>query len=134
MEFIRLLHPRNFDRERNRFNDLSFKALDGGVSVVHRECVDRIPSTICEHIRNYYRNETGEPPVFFLFQEEILPEGYRIKASVSTSGDPCHHDITNVSDNRLWKFFKRRAWTELYICDNGGFRPLKQTDIDSFPN
>ena len=132
MEYIRLLHPRNFDHERGRFNELSFKVKQTGVSVLQRTCVVERSELECSHIREYYPFVTGEPPVFWVFDEGILPDNYLIEQSVMENNDECHYEIRNVSNGRLWKFFKQHSWREFVICDNGDYRPLSQADVDSF--
>ena len=42
MEFVRLVHPRNFDKTLGRFNDLAFKKSSGGggMSVFELTCAE----------------------------------------------------------------------------------------------
>jgi hypothetical protein len=133
MEYIRLLHPKNYDHELQRFNDLCFKKLDGGVSVVHRECIEQGGGIVCTHLRVHYNNLPMEPPVCFCFQDRDIPQGGTVHTIPSTTGDLCHREIRDLSDNRLLKFFKRRPAAEFFICDIGGLRQLTPLDIVMFP-
>lgn len=88
---------------------------------------------ICEHIREHYPLVTGEPPVFWIFAEERLPDGYEIQPSEAGTTDPCHYQVQEVSNDRLWKLFKRVNRAEFKICDDGSFRELSEEDVSEFP-
>lgn len=84
------------------------------------------------HARQYYPFVSSEPPIFFLFEEGVLPNGYQLVQSVSPTGDDCHHEIQGISNNRLGNFFKAHAWSQFLICENGNYRQLTQADVDRF--
>jgi len=133
MEFVRLVHPRNFDRIRGRFNDLAFKkSTNGGMSVFEVECAKANSGLICDHIKAFYENVGGEPPVFYILNETELPTGYGIQQRTSDSGDECHHDVVSISNNRLKKAFKDLHWSAFFICDGSDYRALTQTDVEGF--
>lgn len=88
--------------------------------------------SIGDHARQFYKYVTGEPPIFFLFDHYVLPQESMITHN-SSNGDQCHYNVTEVSNNKLWKFFKKYHWSEFYVCNNGGFRQLEQADVDAFP-
>jgi hypothetical protein len=102
------------------------------MSVVQLECVTQRSSVICRHAREFYKNETGEPPIFWIFDSEILPPEKKFAQRSYENNDPCHYDVDNVSNNKLWKLFKKVHWSQFMICDNGNFRPLTQDDIKAF--
>src|SRR5665213_2565977 len=117
MHYIRLLHPKHFDCERNEFKSLAFKNYDGGASVVQRECVDSTSTSICEHIRKFYPNTGGDPAIFWVFPQTAIPAGGTLVPIPSDTGDDCHHDITGLSDKQLRGFLKSSSLPDYQICD-----------------
>jgi hypothetical protein len=102
------------------------------MSIVGADCANQVSGSICNHIRDRpeYEYAHYEPPIFWLFDSaQILP----LEAKIDQKGtDPCHYEVTDVSNNRLWNIFKAHHWSEFSICTNGQSRPLQQTDIDGF--
>lgn len=133
MEYVRLLHPKHFDCELSQFKSLAFKDSGSGASVIQYPCVDATGATICQHIRRYYPNVGGEPPVFWIFDDTILPPQTKITQKRSRSGDDCHHDITGQDINRLNKslksLLKSKKVGDFRVCDNGQARPLRKEDV-----
>jgi hypothetical protein len=75
---------------------------------------------------------SGNPPVFFIFPEEELPEGYELKQQITKEGDYCHYNILGVSNGRAEKWFKRRPRgpENFLICNGDGtYRQLTLEDI-----
>jgi hypothetical protein len=130
MEYIRLLHPKNFDQKRGVFGELAFKksSTDGGASVLGLRCIEGRNVTPCDHIRGLYPSVAGEPPVFWIFREEVLPPGYRIPQEGT---DPCHHNIRDVSNTQLGKIIAKVPIAEISICNNGDHRPLTIGDLEA---
>ena len=124
MEYIRLLHPRNFDPYTNKFTSVAFRDGNGGASVIRRDCVDATGASLCQHVGRFYPNVGGEPPVFWIFEETRLPPDHRITPKRSRSGDDCHHDITANDTKALNKalkaLLKNRLPSDFSICDRGG--------------
>src|ERR1700736_1929011 len=131
MEYARLLHPNKFDARINRFTSVAFKNSSGnsGVSVIDCECVRATGSEICDHARAYYASQTGEPPIYWKFDDSILPATYRIAKKTSPSGDICHRNIHDVPDGVLRDIFVRRSLSDFLICAAGGSRPLMRSDL-----
>lgn len=132
MEYVRLLHPKHFDCQRGEFKSLAFKVYDDGASVIHLGCVTGV--TICQHIRKYYPNVGGEPPVFWIFDKAILPKECRLVQKQSDSGDDCHYNIvSNGSDNALnkalGKLLKAQPFETFHICNNGHERTVRRADL-----
>jgi hypothetical protein len=131
MEYVRLLHPTHFDCRRGEFKSLAFKVYDDGASVIQLACV--VGVTICDHVRKFYRNVGGEPPVFWIFDDANLPEGSSLVQKKSDTGDDCHFNIVgeNVSALnkalRLW--LKAQPVNTFNICDNGYYRPVTRADL-----
>lgn len=116
MELLRIINIQNhYDRKRRRFNSLAFKNLDGGISVIEKDCIEKEE---CQHIRRYYSNITGTPPVYWQFNIEILPTGFSIEHTLSKSGDVCHCEIKGLTDKAAKDVF-RHYWDrfcEFIIC------------------
>jgi len=134
MQYIRPVHPKNFDFERGKFNDLVFKkSSDSGMSVFERACAEATSGSICRHIEVYYSVLSGVPPVFYIIEEEELPTGYDIKPTVSDTGDKCHREVDGVSGKSIKKAFdNKRALHLFHICDVAAFRSLTNEDVDKW--
>jgi len=136
MAYVRLVHPREFDHTLDRFGDLAFKNSKSGVgmSIFECRCAEVTSGGICAHVGEFYANVSGEPPVFYLLEEDELPAGYEIVPTLSDSGDECHREVGGVSNNRLYAAFKKkRHWSNFYVCDgNGGYRKLTDEDLRNF--
>src|SRR5882724_6133027 len=111
MELVLLLHISQYDESLDppRFRSSCFeRSGDGtGISVFDRECAEETTGSICAHARAFYGEIIGEPPIFWSFDEAILPEGYSLDEVPSDTGDDCHRNIEGISDNRAKKFFKK---------------------------
>jgi hypothetical protein len=131
MEYVRLLHPKHYDCQRDEFKSLAFKVYDDGASVVQLACVGG--RGICEHIRTYYRNVGGEPPVFWIFEESILPTGSSLVQKRSDSGDDCHFNIVSQNlkalDKALRSLLKAQPVSSFSICVNGHHRQVTHADL-----
>jgi hypothetical protein len=132
MEYVRLLHPKHFDCQRGDFKSLAFKVYDDGASVIQLACVAGLG--ICQHIQQYYPNVGGDPPVFWIFDEAILPKDCRLVQKRSDSGDDCHFNIVSTSSNNalnkaLGKLPKAQPVETFQICNNGHSRPVKRVDL-----
>src|SRR4051794_40270187 len=111
MELVRFAHPQHFSPENGQYKDLAFtnSRKRGGISVIDKGCAVDASPNLCEHLTHYYdERTTGDPPVFFIFNEEELPSNYRLEQHTSASGDICHYNIQDVSNNRAEKWFKNR--------------------------
>ena len=133
MQYVRLLHPKHFDCQLDEFKSLAFRDSGNGASVIQHSCIDATGSTVCAHVRRYYPDVGGEPPIFLVFDEADLPADSRLIKKRSTSGDDCHHDITGPNINSLNKSLKKllkgRHFSSFAICANGHSRPLERADI-----
>jgi hypothetical protein len=131
MELVLLLHISQYDKQLARFRSTSFeRSGDGtGISVIDKECIDGTTGSICDHARAFYGKIVGEPPIFWVFDSAILPNGYSLDAVRSDTGDDCHRNIEGVSDHRAKKFFRRQPDSIFQICDGAESRPLTDEDI-----
>ena len=126
MGFIRLIHPSHYDRARNRFNNMAFKKSSNGTgaSIISAECIEDTGRSICTHVRQFYPKVSGEPSVFWKFEESVLPDGYRIEQTTSDSADECHHAVHDVSNNQLKKLITGIPIESAMVCTNGDHVPL----------
>ncbi len=134
MEYIRLLHPRDFDRRRNRFTSLALRNLQGSLSVIDPDCVEGTGAGLCDHIRRYYPGITGEPPIFWRFDSSVLPVSHRVETQPSTSGDDCHRNIHGVTDGSYRAVIINIAVSNYSICCEGGTRDLTENDLPGGPD
>ena len=138
MEVVRWLHRDRFDQRQNRFNRVAFRnsGIDGGISVSECDCVHRIGyatgSEICEHAREAYLKRgiraVSDPPIYWKFDSSILPEGNQITPD-PTDFDPCHSNITGVSDDACSALLKSKSLSDFMICDENGPRALLRSDL-----
>jgi hypothetical protein len=91
----------------------------------------------CKHIKKFYsKHIRGEPSVFWMFDESILPTGSRTGSRIEDGGHPkdkCHRNITNASDDDLGDIITSVPLQKISICENNIDRPLTQADVASFP-
>src|SRR5271157_6284194 len=102
MQYIRFISRKHWDRNRRRFTSLAFKpsTTNRGISVVEHECLSALSYSVCAHIRRFYAAVAGEPPIFWQFSFEILPETVHIEITPSNTGDGCHRDLMGLSDDQ----------------------------------
>ena len=122
MEAIRLFHIRHYDHRRKRFRSTAFTYFGEGIFIIDRQCIIASGITICEHIRVYYHTAASEPAIFWIFSTDILPQSSIIVPTISTTGDPCHYDIRQISDSQRRNVFERHAHNigDLSICSGDG--------------
>ncbi|HEY5707181.1 MAG TPA: hypothetical protein VIS96_16595 [Terrimicrobiaceae bacterium] len=130
MELILYIHIKHWDHTRKYFRSEAFEnSGDGsGVSVVDHSCLKKGSGCVCSHAREYYPTVSSEPPIFWPFEESILPIGYRLEEERSDTGDICHRNIKGIKDGKEKKFFKSirsDGKLDLKICDSDGPRPLR---------
>jgi hypothetical protein len=132
MELVLLLHISQYDEKLERFRSSCFeRSEDSGISVFVQECAEDTTGSVCAHARAFYGEVAGEPPTFWAFDEAILPEDYSLDEVPSVTGDDCHRNIEDVSNNRAKKFFKKQQAENpsFQICDGDESRPLTEEDI-----
>lgn len=134
MEYIRLLHPKHWDAQRERFGDVAFKlSSDSGLSLVCKACAEAASSgLICEHIRKFYPNIASDPAVFLFIKDTELPKDSKIIETLSDTGDTCHREVVEAKEKHLKRAFMAKSWTEAFICDGGTYRPLEKRDWENW--
>ncbi len=135
MGYIRVIHQHFYDPDRGRFQSLAFRPSsdDSGISIIDEECVLRTSPSICDHIEKFYHDIAGNPPIFWIFYANILPEACKFIQQTSDSGDECHHNLIGLTDKQARNIFKQVTLNAFRICTaNGDHRPLDQDDVESF--
>ena len=64
----------------------------------------------------------SEPPIFWIFSTDILPQPSVLVHTISTTGDECHYEIQQLSDRDRRKVFEIYGHdiNRLYICAEDG--------------
>ena len=134
MEFIRLVSSRHFDQQRQRFQSWAFKNSSedrgGGISLIDKECIAGTGLSTCEHIRRYYQPTIGDVVIFWEIPSN-LPAGGRLEQETTDSGDDCHYNLRDLSDNQAKQYFKSKtpSLEGFRICDDDHHRELTLEDI-----
>jgi hypothetical protein len=79
-----------------------------------------MPVASLESVQIGPKIEAISTPIFWIFNEDILPAGYRLEQKRSQSGDDCHYNIHGVPDTALRKLLNSNKLEDYRICDNGG--------------
>ena len=134
MAFVRLCHPKHYEKYKQRFKSLAFKlsSEDGGASTFDRDCGIATSGTLCAHIARFYPNVGGDPAVFRIFEPSELPNSAHFDREKSDSGDECHHNVRGVTNNQLKKVLEDWGSEGFQICDGSGQRDLTSSDIAAF--
>ena len=104
-----------------------------GISVFDKECAKETSGDICNHIEKFYSEIAGIPIVFWEIPAEIIPQGCRIKQSVSNKGDECHHDIFDWEAKESEKTIKNVPLDNLEICI-GEDEPHRKFQLSDLPD
>lgn len=133
MELVRLLNIRHYDPRRGRFTTLAFRKFGEGVSVVGKKCVEDAGRSLCDHIKLYYSSTAGDPPIFWVFPDDALPESAELVQEVSTTGDDCHYDVRGMTSGEEKRFFRPFSgrFDEFQVCQvDGGIVAADRTLFD----
>lgn len=91
------------------------KFSDGKLSIISKDCVISSGKSICEHIRTYY--QSFDPPMYWEFDEKILPTDCSIEQKTSRSGDVCHHNVLNLSHTESRNLSNYCKIEEVQFCN-----------------
>ncbi len=132
MAVIRLLSPAHFDREKCEFKSLAFKNSSGtgGISVIDFECIKQGSRTVCDHVAEFYNSGKYAPIIYWKFDFEKIEKNLSLKLDDSL-GDPCHHDLMNLSDKQARTKFKANK-ADFFCCKDGREQPIEIKDIPHF--
>jgi len=103
------------------------------MSVFERQCGEAKSGSICRHIAAFYAEQSGQPPVFYIIEDDELPNGFTMKHTKSETGDDCHREVDGVSGSSIKKAFdKKRHWSLFKICDGGSYRGVTEADVEKW--
>ena len=133
MIIVRILNALHFDPRKQRFTSLAFKnSTGGGISVIHKECIQQQGNSVCEHIEQFYPPPTSSiPAIYWEFAEEQLPIGYQLEQQTSASGDHCHYNIEAISDKSAREMLLHTKLSDFQICQQGQSRAVTLADLVS---
>jgi hypothetical protein len=124
MQYLRLLHPCHWSRRKSKFSGAAFRNFPPpGISVIRSSCaLASGHGAVCGHIAHYYENPPA-PVIFWVFEEEGLPEPNTIDHEVTANGDECHYNINGLSDAASQEYFENdfhnHRWTNFRSCPGG---------------
>jgi hypothetical protein len=130
MDSIHLVHPRLYDFMGGQFIRDAFANNQDSLSIIDLECSNQLEGGPCKYVRKYYRHMgriASDPPVFYRFETDDLPEGRRgkvVRPDPDPVTNPCHWVVENLDDDELWEKFQDVKLIDLWICDNGQVRRL----------
>jgi hypothetical protein len=134
MQYIRLIHPNDYDRNRKRLVSLAFRpSSDGGISVIECECVAGTGASVCEHIRRFYASRVHPDFIlFWTFDAEALPSSSRIESTPGgkDDSDGCHRDIFDLDERESGKIIKKVPIHSLDVCRSGTHSKCTDDDIE----
>jgi hypothetical protein len=143
MEVVRILglDSKYYDRRKQRFRDLVYKNSSlpdtaeipdnrGGFSVVDTLCVRNSSVDFHVHVKQYYRTLFGLPCALWRFDTDIFdPPSPELIPDLGSTGDPCHRNMHNVSDNRLKRKYRK---AESGSAENGVLQLCYDGSIEDF--
>ena len=131
MEYIRVLHPKDFDPNDGRFISVVFTyPSEGGISVFEPICAERVSRTVCEHIRLYYTGLTTAPPVYWRIDFQHLCANINLRngdekvtkeQKASKTGDEhCHYELSGITKSSAKRYARHFAKPpNVKICRDG---------------
>ena len=133
MGFFRVIHRKHFDSERDGsgFASTALNLRSGEpFSVVDHDCALAESGGICSHVLRYYRDQTGEPAIYWAILDEHIPAECRATPETTPTGDECHRNLHGWGRNTIRGVFKRLSLGDLTVCASEGERPLERSDLD----
>lgn len=97
------------------------------MSIIEVDCARASTGLICAHIEKFYPAVGGKPPVFCIFSDAELPDGYSMTSTPSDTGDDCHREVD--ASNRQLKKMRERPRGGYSTCVNGEVRAVNADDI-----
>lgn len=88
-------------------------------------------TTICAHVRRFYCIKRPDDPIFFWDFEanDLIPATAEFRQKVSETGDPCHYNILNLSNQQAKDIAKNIPITSVLFCENGTTRVATPLDF-----
>ena len=125
MQYIRLLHLRDYDKSKGRFTSICFRnSTNGGISVIEFDCAKKQSNGACQHIKKFYHPVPAKTPfIYWVLNDSDLTkflDNMRLVQKITETGDSCHYDIMDVKNNKAEKFFdkfgKPHSNPKIYLC------------------
>ncbi len=134
MPYVRTIHNRYFDVEKNQFTAEFFtKGDNGGISIFDYECAIGTSEEICQHIHRFYPFVSTTPPSYYIIPDGTIPEECNIVTEPSESGDECHRDIFGWNKGHKRQIAARIKPEDCFICDTPP-RTLTVEELVEFRN
>lgn len=134
MECIRLVKRVHFDQNKSRFTSPAFEpSSDGsGISVISISCILDQGKSICDHIREFYKQGQWEPYIFWRFSTDILPNGCELVSYPVENGDMCHCNLVGLPKNTARQIFRQYSsdLSHFWICDGDSYKALTEFQGD----
>ena len=115
--FIRLVHPKHYDHDRDRFVSAAFSVSkeDKGVSIICIDCAIKASGSICAHVANFYQSSiAGSPAVYWPLKD--LPADTEFVQTDSDTGDKCHYITRGLSKNKARNIAKAINYQDCFVC------------------
>jgi hypothetical protein len=114
----------------DKFANVAFKNLDGGISVIDDECVTESGTELCTHLIEFYSVLDAPPHIMWRFDSSILGSQVTLIPEESVTGDKCHFNIVGLTNSQAKKIFKNfDPLRDGEICDNSCPRRLIPSDM-----
>ncbi|MEZ4713750.1 MAG: hypothetical protein R3A44_41565 [Caldilineaceae bacterium] len=82
------------------------------------------------YIEQFYPPPTSsQPPIFWEFDETLLPVGFTAEQQTTASGDICHYNLLGVSDKAARNLVLRQNLADFQLCEQESARPLTADDF-----
>ena len=136
MRYIRVIHPKHFDAEGGRINELAFKnSKDGsGISCFELGCAIAISGSACRHIETFYPAPiSGNPIVYWVIPDDAVFANCQWDPETSLSGDKCHRNLKGIGSSASQRFFRKQPLSAFTVCDGQIPRQLQASDLAARP-
>ncbi len=64
--------------------------------------------------------------MFWIFDDNILPDGCTLDQNTSKSGDECHYNIKNMTNKEARKIIVNQSPSDILVCNNNETIPFSE--------
>jgi hypothetical protein len=64
--------------------------------------------------------------MFWIFDDDILPDGHELEQSTSKTGDECHYNIKNITKGEARKIITNVPPSDIQVCNNNKTIPFRE--------